>query len=373
MRCVIAGGGTGGHLFPGIAIAEAFVEKELGNEVLFIGTEKGIEARVLAGGRFPLRMIQAKPLKGESFMAQMKSLWTLPRAIVQARSILGDFRPQVVLGVGGYASGPALIAALLSGMKRTIHEQNVVPGMTNRLLKWISQRIFVSFEETKRYFPERKTVVTGTPVREDFSSRLSQRQTGKGVAEKGDRFTLLIFGGSAGAHRINVAMMDALSTLGEKKASVRFIHQTGEADFDFVSRGYQAHGFEAQVKPFFEDMASCYAISDLVVCRAGASTIAELAICGKAAVLVPYPHAAHQHQLMNAQQLVERGAARLIRDEALNGGLIAETILELYDHPEKRVRMGQAIQEMSRPRAAQEIVEGCYRLIHSNPSASVGS
>ena len=373
MRCVIAGGGTGGHLFPGIAIAEAFVGKELGNEVLFIGTEKGIEARVLAGGRFPLKMIQARPLKGESFMAQMKTLWTLPRAIVQARSILRDFRPQVVLGVGGYASGPTLIAALLSGMKRTIHEQNVVPGMTNRLLKWISQRIFVSYEDTKRYFPERKTVVTGTPVRKDFLSRLSKTQVGKAVPEKGDRFTLLIFGGSAGAHRINVAMMDALSTLGENKVSVRFIHQTGEADFDFVSRGYQGHGFDARVSPFFEDMASCYAVSDLVICRAGASTIAELAMCGKAAILIPYPHAAHQHQLINAQKLVERGAARMIRDEALNGGLIAETILELYGHPEKRVRMGQAIQEMSRPRAAQEIVEDCYRLVRSDLSTSAGN
>ena len=373
MRCVIAGGGTGGHLFPGIAIAEAFVRKELGNEVLFIGTEKGIEAKVLAGGRFTLRTIQAKPLKGESFMAQMKTLWMLPRAIVQARSILRDFRPQVVLGVGGYASGPALVAALLSGMRRTIHEQNVVPGMTNRLLKWISQRIFVSFEETKQYFPERKTVVTGTPVREDFLSRLSKTQAGKAASGKGDRFTLLIFGGSAGAHRINVAIMDALSILGEKKVPIRFIHQTGETDFDFVSRGYQAHGFEAEVKPFFADMASCYAVSDLVVCRAGASTIAELAVCGKAAVLIPYPYAAHQHQLINAEQLVKKGAARLIRDDALNGSILAGTILDLHNHPEKRVGMGKAIQEMGRPRAAQEIVEGCYRLILLDAPASAGT
>jgi UDP-N-acetylglucosamine--N-acetylmuramyl-(pentapeptide) pyrophosphoryl-undecaprenol N-acetylglucosamine transferase len=358
MRFVIAGGGTGGHLFPGMAIAEAFVERELGNEVLFIGTERGIEAKVLAGGKFPLRTIQAKPLKGRSLLGKMKAIWSIPEAITEAYSILKDFQPQLVLGVGGYASGPVLMAASLLGMKRAIHEQNVIPGMTNRILKWFSERIFVSFEETKRYFPDEKTIVTGNPIRKEIFKRFEKR--------KGDRFTLLIFGGSAGAHRINEAVMEALELLREIKSFLRFFHQTGSEDLDWVSNVYREKGFEALVRPFFEDMATYYQRSDLVVCRSGASTVAELAVCGKAAIFIPYPYAAHNHQLINARKLVDLGAAQMIRDEELNGPLLAQTILRLYDHPEERTRMEETIRQVGRPRAAEEIVEYCYDLIRGN-------
>ncbi len=305
MRCVIAGGGTGGHLFPGMAIAEAFIGREMGNEVLFIGTERGIEARVLAGGKFPLKMIQARPIKGRSLPGKLKAIWSLPMAVSEAYSILKEDQPQIVLGVGGYASGPTLLAAFLLGMKRAIHEQNVVPGMTNRILKWFSQQIFVSFEETKKYFPERKTFVTGNPIRKEILTSQKGRER-----KKGDRFTLLIFGGSAGAHRINKAMMEALDPLQEVKSSLKFIHQTGRDDLDFVSKGYQEKGFDALVKPFFEDMATYYQMADLVICRSGASTVSELAVCAKAAILIPYPYAAHQHQLINAQKLVELGCCK---------------------------------------------------------------
>jgi UDP-N-acetylglucosamine--N-acetylmuramyl-(pentapeptide) pyrophosphoryl-undecaprenol N-acetylglucosamine transferase len=358
MRWVIAGGGTGGHLFPGMAIAEAFVEREKGNEALFIGTERGIEARILAGGKFPLRMIQARPIKGRSFLGKLKALWSLPKAVSEASSILKEFQPQVVLGVGGYASGPTLLAASLLGMKRAIHEQNVIPGMTNRILKRFSQKIFVSFEETKKYFPEEKTIVTGNPIRKEI---LKGRER-----KKGDRFTLLIFGGSAGAHRINLTMMEALRSLDQMKSSLKVIHQTGKDDLDFVSRGYQEKGFDALVRPFLEDMAPYYQMADLVICRSGASTVAELAVCGKAAILIPYPFAAHNHQWMNAQKLVERGAARMIEDRALNGPSLAKAILDLYSHPEELGRMEEKIQQVGRPRAAEEIVDHCYELIGKN-------
>lgn len=356
MKCVIAGGGTGGHLFPGMAIAEAFIEREMGNEVLFIGTERGIEARVLAGGKFPLKMIQARPIKGRSLLGKLKAIWSLPMAVSEACSILKEDQPQIVLGVGGYASGPTLLAASLLGMKRAIHEQNVIPGMTNRILKWFSQQIFVSFEETKKYFPERKTFVTGNPIRKEI---LKGRER-----KKGDRFTLLIFGGSAGAHRINKTMMEALDPLREVKPLLKFIHQTGRDDLDFISKGYQEKGFDALVKPFFDDMATYYQRADLVICRSGASTVSELAVCGKAAILIPYPYAAHQHQLMNAQKLVELGAARMIVDDALSGPLLAQTILHLYFHPEEREKMEDKIQRVGRPRAAEEIVDRCYALVH---------
>jgi len=357
MRCVIAGGGTGGHLFPGMAFAEAFVEREMGNEVLFIGTERGIEARVLARGKFPLRTIEARPLKGRSPLGKAKAIWSIPIAILEAMSILKDFRPQIVLGVGGYASGPALLAAFLLGIKRAIHEQNLVPGMTNRILRWFSQRIFVSFDETRKYFPERKTFVTGNPIRKEICKGAERKQ--------GDRFTLFIFGGSAGAHRINEAVMEALDPLQEMKGSLKFIHQTGNVDLDFVSKGYQERGFEALVRPFFDDMVTCYQVADLVISRSGASTIAELAVCGKAVIFIPYPYAAHNHQVMNAQKLVDLGAARMIRDEELNGPSLAQNILHLYNHPKERKRMEEAMVQVARPRAAQEIVDHCYALVRS--------
>jgi len=364
MRCVIAGGGTGGHLFPGISIAEAFMDKEQGNDVLFIGTERGIEARVLAEGKFPLKTIEVKPLKGMSPIETLRAMWAIPKAIRQAFRILKEFRPQMVIGVGGYASGPTVVAASLLRIKRAIHEQNMVPGMTNRWLKWISQRIFVSFEETKHYFPKTKTIVTGMPIRKSLLSCVSEQKTHRVAGKEGERFTVLIFGGSGGAHRINWAMIEALDALAGIKSSLRVIHQTGTTDLDFVSRGYQEKGFDALVRPFFENMVSCYATSDVVICRAGASTIAELAVCGKAAILVPYPHAAHQHQLLNAQKLVAMGAARMIRDEALGGASLSHAILQMVNHPEERRTMEGAIQKMARPRAAQEIVDHCYSLAH---------
>jgi len=368
MRWVIAGGGTGGHLFPGLAIAQAFVERDRDNEVLFVGTERGIETRVLAGGPFPLKTIEVTPFKGGTIMAKLKTLATLPRAIYQAVSILRKFRPEMVLGVGGYASGPALLGAYLVGMKRAIHEQNVVPGMTNRRLKALSQKIFVSFEETRDYFPKEKTWVTGLPVRAELLASLAKVQEKKRTAQKKGWFTVLVFGGSAGAHGINRAMMEALEDLEEIRLSLRIIHQTGREDLESISQGYRDKGFEALVKPFFEDMASCYEAADLVVCRAGASTIAELSICGKAAILIPYPYAAHQHQLLNARKLMERGAAQMIEERALKGPLLAREILRFHGHPEEREKMEQAIQGLARPKAAQEIVDHCYALVHERKS-----
>jgi len=356
MKCVIAGGGTGGHLFPGIAVAEAFTEREEGNEVLFIGTERGIEVRVLADGKFPLKTIRAMPFKGRPLSRKIRALGSIPSAVSEALSVLKDFRPQLVLGVGGYASGPVLLAAYLLGIKRAIHEQNMVPGMTNRILKWFSQLIFVSFEETTCYFPKKKTRVTGNPIRKEFF-RCSRKQP------KRDRFTVLVFGGSAGAHRINEAMGEALDSLQRVKSSLRFIHQTGREDLEFVSRGYREKGFDALVKPFFEDMVAQYQASDLILCRAGASTIAELAVCGKGAILIPYPFAAHQHQLINAQRLVGLGAARMIEDKDLNGPSLAQAILHLQSHPEEMRRMEEAMEQVGRPKAAQEIVDQCYALV----------
>jgi UDP-N-acetylglucosamine--N-acetylmuramyl-(pentapeptide) pyrophosphoryl-undecaprenol N-acetylglucosamine transferase len=220
----------------------------------------------------------------------------------------------------------------------------------------VSERIFVSFEETKRYFPETKTVVTGNPIRKEFFSCSKDRK-------EGDRFTILVFGGSAGAHRINQATVGALDFLEGVRCALRFIHQTGRDDFGSVSRSYQEKGFDACVRPFFENMADQYRASNLVICRAGASTLAELAACGRGAILIPYPYAAHQHQLINARRLADLGAALLIQDRELSGPRLAQSILELSSHSEKLRGMERAISRASRPRAAQEIVDHCYALV----------
>lgn len=367
MKGVIAGGGTGGHLFPGIAIAEAFVEREKGNEVLFVGTEKGIEARVLADRRFPLKTIRVMPLKGKSVLEKGRALWSLPKAVQEALGVLREFRPEVVIGVGGYASGPTLVAAFLLGTKRVIHEQNLIPGLTNRFLKRLCHKVFVSCEETQKYFPKGKTIVTGNPIRKAFLASL-----GRQTEEKDPRFTVFLFGGSAGAHRLNLAMIEALSHLESIRDSLSIIHQTGAADFDQVRRAYEARGLEALIRPFFKEMAACYERADLVVCRAGASTLSELSVCAKAAILVPYPYAAHQHQYFNAKRLTDVGAARMILDEALSGEQLARTILHLYHHPDERRAMEEAIRSFARPRAAEEIVDHCYALVRGegNPNVS---
>ena len=252
------------------------------------------------------------------------------------------------------------MAAFFLGMKRAIQEQNVMPGMTNRILKWSSHRIFVSFEEAKKYFPEGKTIVTGNPIRKEFLAALRE---GKEGMKKKDRFTLLVFGGSAGAHRINQAMIEALEHLQGLKSSMRIIHQTGKEDFDSVSKSYQGKGFDAFVRPFFEDIANYYLVSDLVICRSGAGTVAELAVCGKAALFIPYPYAAHHHQLINAKKLVDLGAGKMILDEELNGRSLAEIILHLYGHPEECANMEEAIRQLARPRAAEEVVDYGYALV----------
>jgi len=363
MKCIIAGGGTGGHLFPGIAIAEAFVEMEKGNEVLFVGTEKGIEIRILGEKGFRLKTIKARPIKGRSIIEKVKTIWTLPLAISEAVSILRDYRPEIVLGVGGYASGPVILAALILGLKRAIHEQNVIPGMTNRLLKYFVQKVFISFEETKRYFPKRKTIFTGMPVRREIVYSLIGGSFNETMEDKKDRFNIFIFGGSAGAHRINEKVIESLTYLENIRSSIRFIHQTGINDYNWVSEVYTEKGFDAIVKPFFNDMASYYRISDLIICRSGASSLAELAICGKAAILIPYPYAANQHQLINARQVVEMGAAMMIEDKKLNGEILAKKIVYLFNHPEERERMGKAFRRMAKPHAAQEIIRHCYKMV----------
>jgi UDP-N-acetylglucosamine--N-acetylmuramyl-(pentapeptide) pyrophosphoryl-undecaprenol N-acetylglucosamine transferase len=360
---IIAGGGTGGHLFPGIAIAEEFLRRHPGNRVLFIGTERGLEKKILGELGFPLRTLKVEGLKGRGPVGIPASLLKIPGGLFASFRILRTFQPAIVVGVGGYASGPAVLAARLLGIRTAIAEQNAFPGLTNRILCRFVDRIFVTFSASARWFPADRTRVTGNPIRAAFLT--DQQKTD----ERDPRFTLLIFGGSQGSHAINRIVMEALDALGELKTRIRFIHQTGVTDRETVEDGYRKRGFAAEVSPFITDMAAAYRAADLLLCRAGATSIAEITAGGKAAILVPFPFAVNDHQTKNAELLVRAGAAVMIPERELNGRRLAAAIERLYRRPEEIQNMEKASASLGNIRAAATIVGACLELIEDRQPA----
>lgn len=354
MRVILAGGGTGGHLFPGLAVAREFRRRDAMMEILFVGTNYGIEARVLPREGFPLERLTVKGLKGRGWRGYFDALYGVPAGLVQSFGIIKRFGPNCIVGLGGYASGPLLVAGKLRGIRCAIMEQNLQPGFTNKMLARIVDKIFTSYPQTASYFPGEKVLETGNPVR---------WQTLPAV-RKSEKFTLLAFGGSAGAHRINTALLDALRQMTDLAPQLRILQQTGQADFPATSKAYQALPFEAEVLPFIEKMDEAYARADLVLCRAGATTVAELTAFGKAAILIPYPYAIYDHQRWNAQALADRGAAEMIPDRELSGEALAQRIRAYVADRGLIEAMANSARAMGRPQAAERIVDECYALAH---------
>jgi UDP-N-acetylglucosamine--N-acetylmuramyl-(pentapeptide) pyrophosphoryl-undecaprenol N-acetylglucosamine transferase len=365
MRILIAGGGTGGHLFPGIAVAEALADR--GAEVLFVGTERGLEARVLPRLGFALETIQVRGLARVSWTERLRFLLEAPLSAAQAASVLWRVRPDVAVGVGGYSSGPVLLAAALARIPTAILEQNSVPGVTNRLLSRVVDRIYCSFTLPEGTFPAHKTTVPGNPVRQGIIDALEQAGHVGAPATPDDsndsndgRFSLFVFGGSQGARGINETFMAAAPALAQQRLSL--VHQTGEADHERVVAAYARAGLTAEVLPFIDNMAERYAAADLIVCRAGATTLAELGIVGRPAVLVPFPHATHNHQEANARDVERQGAAICLPQQELTGDQLASLIAELEADPARRASMGEAMARLGRPDAAHVIAEGIWAL-----------
>ncbi len=356
MKILIAAGGTGGHLFPGIALAEAFREKDADNRILFVGTARDLDKRALIPPGCDFAAIDTASIKGKNPLRALIALLHLGKGIMQSLSIIKRFAPQLVFGMGGYVSAPVLAAAWIRGVRRAIHEQNVLPGLTNRMLGAVADRIFISFEESQRHFPRGKTVVAGNPLR-----RQHRFETGAPPASR--PFTLLVIGGSLGSHQINGAMTGALPALRPIRDRLQIIHQTGAADLGAVTETYRREGFTAEVVPFIDDMAGVYRRSHLVVSRAGATTLAELMMHGRASVLIPYPWAADNHQQHNAMFLVNRGAATIIDPKQLTAAMLADEILRLYRAPDELAAMGANAGKLARPGAARDIVEHCYALL----------
>jgi len=359
MKMIIAGGGTGGHLFPGIAIAEEVMKRDRNNGLLFVGTARGIENRVLPDLGLDLALIDVAGIKGKGLTGKIGAVAKLPRSFLQSGRIIRSFSPDMVLGVGGYASGPAVLTAHLMGLKTAVAEQNAFPGMTNRILGHFVDKIFITFPESANFFPRGKSLYTGNPVRAAFSSAL-ENQEDAGTDRK---FNLLIFGGSQGARAINQAALAALDYLEDIKEKLHIIHQTGAQDLDEVCGAYKSRGFDAEVHSFIMDMPRIYGKANLLVCRAGATSIAELTASGRASILIPYPFAANDHQTKNAEVLGRAGAAKMIPESELSGKRLAETILALYRAPDRIARMEESSRELARIRAAAEIVDECVSLI----------
>lgn len=359
LRIVIAGGGTGGHLFPGIAIAQEFISRVPEAEVLFVGTDRVFEKSVLSEKGFRHRSISAEGIKGRNWWRKLLSVFKLPKGILESLWILLTFRPRLIVGVGGYSAGPVVIGAWLVGIKRVLHEQNALPGITNRMLSRFSNGIFVSFEQTTTYFKGRPVWVAGNPVRHEILGATIKTAT---VRNKEKPFSVLIMGGSQGAHSINMAMMDALGHVGNGER-YGFIHQTGTEDELKVKARYQDMGYKATVQPFFKDMASRFQDADLIICRAGATTVAEITALGKAAIFIPYPYAADNHQMLNAKGLETAGAAEMILEDDLSGVGLAERIEFYASEPDRLRRMEETAKALGKPDAARTIVDECLKLL----------
>jgi UDP-N-acetylglucosamine--N-acetylmuramyl-(pentapeptide) pyrophosphoryl-undecaprenol N-acetylglucosamine transferase len=356
MRVLIAGGGTGGHLFPGIALAEEVVTRHPKNDVVFVGTDRGLEARVVPANGFVFESIRSRGLKGMGPLKFLLGLFTLPLSFIESWRILRKYRPDVVVGVGGYSSGPVVMTAWLLRIPTALQEQNALPGFTNKVLGRFVDAAFVSFDEAKRFFPARRTHLLGNPIRRGLLENFLRSK------KPHDTFTLLVFGGSLGARGLNMRVIEALGVLAPFKDQIHIIHQTGKNDFEAVKRGYAEKGIDADIREFIDDMSSAYQSADLVICRAGATTLAELTVCKKASILVPFPHATDDHQAVNAKALVEAGAAIMFREEELTGEKLAAAILDLKNDPEKLRKMEKAAGLLGRPEAAREIADVLQQL-----------
>ena len=355
MRVIIAGGGTGGHVIPALAIAQQ-LKKQFAAEVLFIGTARGIETRLVPQAGFPLELIQVGALKNVSFMTRAKTMFDLPRALWTSGRIVSDFRPDVVIGVGGYASGPAMIAAIRRRIPTLAFEPNVVPGFANRMVARFVSAAAVHFEETCEYF--RNAKVTGVPVREAFF-----RIAPTGATMGGNNVpTLLVFGGSQGAHAINQAMIESLPGLRAKIPAMHIIHQTGQRDFESVQAAYQGAGISSEVHKFIDDMPAAFARADLLVCRSGASTVGEITAAGKPAIFVPFPRAADDHQNKNARALENAGAAVVVEESNLEAAYLVDTVAALLSSPARLSTMSAAAKSLAHPNAVEEIAEMVKRL-----------
>ena len=353
MRVIIAGGGTGGHLYPGIAVAEEIYRQEPDSDVLFVGTKTGIESRILPKEGYKLEIIPAGGVVNKNIFSKFISFMKMTGGFFKSFFVLRSFKPDIVIGVGGYASAPMLSAAALMRFPTMIMEQNLYPGTTNRFLSRIVDRVVVAFDGSEKFF-NRKVDVLGNPVR-------------RGIKEckniTGRTFTVFIFGGSQGSHAINKGIVESLEYLQEESGQISFLHQTGEKDYAWVDESYKKAGITAEVAPYVYNIIDMYGKADIVICRAGATTIAEITASGRPAILIPYPHAAHDHQRTNAEYMQSRGSAEVILEKDLSGKILADKIKYFMYNRDRLKEMAEKSSGLYRQNSAHDIVKLCKFLV----------
>lgn len=359
---MIAGGGTGGHLFPGLAVAEEFRNRDEKTKVIFVGTKHGIEAKVIPKEGYAIEFLRSEGIVGKSLPKKIKAVLKMPLSFCDSYRILKTEKPDIVIGVGGYASATTVLTAYLLSIPTMILEQNSIPGLTNRLLGRFVKAVCITYQESMPFFPKVKTFLTGNPVRMR-KLKVSRNSGYKLFSLEKDLFTVFVFGGSQGARSINRAVVDALNYIHDLKEKIQFLHQTGVSDYEEISDIYKSLGFKGKVTQFIYEMGEAYAISDIVISRAGATTLAELTALGKPAILIPYPYAARRHQELNAMKLFEMGAAKVILDNELRGELLANNIRELYLNETARAEMQKRSMAVGRPDAAVKVVDIAMSLI----------
>jgi UDP-N-acetylglucosamine--N-acetylmuramyl-(pentapeptide) pyrophosphoryl-undecaprenol N-acetylglucosamine transferase len=347
MRAILAGGGTGGHVIPALAIAQE-LQRRYQAEVLFIGTARGLENRLVPAAGFPLQLVKVGALNRVSLATRIRTALDLPRAIFTAAGILNEFQPDVVIGVGGYASGPAMLAAIMKRTPTLAFEPNLVPGFANRIVARFVSAAAVHFEQTAEHF--RNAVVTGVPVRPAFFKIPRKSYSPESP-------TLLVFGGSQGARAINQAVIRSLPELKRRLPGLHVIHQTGEREYNEVQAAYAGIAISSEVHRFIDDMPAFFSRADLVLCRSGASTVAEIAAAGKPAIFVPFPRAADDHQRRNAEAMEQANAAVVLEETRLDEVWLVDTIDALLEDPARLSRMSDAARALAHPDAAKEIAE----------------
>lgn len=349
MKLLIAGGGTGGHIFPAIAIAEALKAQNQNNEILFVGTEAGLEAKIIPALGFPIQYIPKAPLVGTSLLQKLKTITLLPKALSQAKKIIREFNPQAVLGVGGYASAPVVYAARRK-LPTFLLEQNAVPGLTNRVLSYLVNYVFISFPSTEDYFPKQTCELTGNPVRKNILNVATQKKE-KNVQV----FNIFVMGGSQGAHFINLTVIEALDYFKKLPKKTNIVHQTGHEDLEMVKKEYAEKKVNAEIIPFIDDVAPYLAEADLVIGRAGAGTVSELIVTQTPSILIPYPYA-KSHQVYNAEELGKKGATRVVLQQDISGEKLVNIIKQMMTYEQVLEKMKEALKEFNWGNPAEKIV-----------------
>jgi UDP-N-acetylglucosamine--N-acetylmuramyl-(pentapeptide) pyrophosphoryl-undecaprenol N-acetylglucosamine transferase len=364
-KVLLTGGGTGGHLFPAIAIGEKILEIVENSEIMMVGPGRKMESQALAGRRFQIATVNCQGIKGKSILAKLFAVSLLPLSMLSAMRHIFKFKPDIVVGVGGYVTGPVVMAAKFMGVPTCIHEQNSIPGMANKLLGKYVDRIMVSIPGSESYFPKNKVILTGNPIRHEIYELAKKRKQGYESERFKDEntFTLMIIGGSQGAHEVNNLTSSALVLIKDKlPEGFKVIHQTGNLDYQYINSFYLENKINADVSPFIKDMASNYGQAQLIISRAGATSLAELSAVGIAAILIPYPFAADNHQEKNANYLVQGGAAKLFLEKDLTAGILSERILELINNSMARNEMAKKSFDLAKIYAVEEIVKECRGL-----------